>query len=38
MSVLLAEPDGYLDAMFEVLDRRNRARKHGPDAIDFLEG
>lgn len=26
MSVLLNEPDDYISAMFEVLDRRHRAR------------
>ena len=31
MSVLLEEPDDYVKAMFEVLDRRHEARTHGPD-------
>jgi len=32
MSVLLAEPDEYLTAMFEVVDRRHEARKYGADS------
>lgn len=32
MSVLLAEPDDYLDAMFEVIQRRQEAAQYGPDS------
>lgn len=32
MSVLLNEPDDYLDAMFEVQIRRKEAAEYGPDA------
>jgi hypothetical protein len=30
--VLLSEPDNYLQAMFEVMDRRHEARKYGADS------
>ena len=32
MSVLLEEPDHYLDAMFEVQTRRRESAEYGPDA------
>jgi hypothetical protein len=32
MSVLLAEPDFYLDAMFDVIARRHEAAVHGTDS------
>jgi hypothetical protein len=32
MSVLLEEPDHYLDAMFEVQTRRRESAEHGPDS------
>lgn len=32
MSVLLEEPDHYLDAMFEVQMRRREAAEYGSDA------
>lgn len=38
MSVLLAEPDGFLDAMFQVIDRRHQAQKYGADAVEWQEG
>jgi len=32
ITVLLSEPDNYLQAMFEVMDRRHEARKYGADS------
>jgi hypothetical protein len=32
MSVLLNEPDRYLDAMFAVMERRVEAAQYGPDS------
>lgn len=32
MSVLLEEPDRYIDAMFAVIERRNETAQYGPDS------